>query len=584
MKIFIYARWSSLEQGRGSTLERQLDLCRRYCNGRGWTDAEVIKDEGRSAYTGANLTQGNLGKLTERLEQGLIPYGSVLIVEQLDRISRRPPMEVMNWISRVVNAGLTIVTANNNQIISKDELEHNQLGIVSIVFDACRGYAESKHKSDRVSDSWRIKREKLERGETIKKSGRCPAWLRLNPVINDFEQILDRVTIVQRIFQLSDAGIGRERIAAILNDERVEPWGVGNSKAEKWHASYIQKIRTNPAVLGEYQPHTKSRSDTKRQPAGEPISDYYPQIIDPVLFARVNRRKPKNAGRKGEISNLFSGLVRCAECGGMVVYRNKASAGAMRRNRKGDAIWKVSSDQTYLACGNYKSETRCRNKHFIRYRPLRDAVLDQVLHLALDDSFFAQAEHVGKIEQHLALKKRERDNLKARASRYLDAMGDDDDPDLRRKWREARAAVRGTEDELRKVERELVDAKGRVSPSEHLKRVASVRAELDDPDPARRLAARYRVMGALGEIVTLMQLMPDRSVRVILLGGAHAMDFDDQGHCLGIVSVLDQIEAGDHQMMRGVSRVELGKDDDENEHEAKRMVEQAIKRRKDLPG
>jgi hypothetical protein len=91
-------------------------------------------------------------------------------------------------------------------------------------------------------------------------------------------------------------------------------------------------------------------------------------------------------------------------------------------------------------------------------------------------------------------------------------------------------------------------------------------------------------MGALGEIVTLMQLMPDRSVRVILLGGAHAMDFDDQGHCLKVVSVLDQIEAGGHQMMRGVTRVELGKDDDENEREARRMVEQAIKRRRNRSG
>ena len=49
MYAFIYARWSSLEQGKGTTLTRQLEVCREYCKARGWVIAGELRDEGRSA-------------------------------------------------------------------------------------------------------------------------------------------------------------------------------------------------------------------------------------------------------------------------------------------------------------------------------------------------------------------------------------------------------------------------------------------------------------------------------------------------------------------------------------------------------
>lgn len=579
MDKIIYARWSSLEQGRGSTLERQLHVCREYCASRGWNDYRVLKDEGRSAYTGANLDHGELGRFTAQVEQGIIPFGSTLIVEQLDRISRRPAQEVLEWIFRVVRAGLTIITVNDRLEINQAELERNQFGIMMIVVNSYRAYSESKFKSERVGDAWRIKRDKLARGEDIKKSAQCPAWLELDRATNEFVEIPERVALVRRIFDLTDAGVGKERIAAMLNDEGIATWGRGKRAGVKWHASYIQKVTQSPTVLGEYQPCRKGRADATRVPVGEPIANYYPQIIDPVLFARVNRRKRPTQGRKGEIVNLFSGLVRCAVCGGGGVYINKASAGAAKRDRNGQPTYKVANDESYLVCANRKQSTACTNRHHIRYRKLRDAVLDAVLHRALDDSFFSQPEDVGKIESAIATKRRERDAMRQRAERFLDAMGDEDDPDLKVRWQEARNAARAIDAVIGQLEEQLIDARGAVSPAEHLSRVSNVRIAIDDEDPATRAAARSRVMEALAQVITSVSLQGDRTVRVILLGGAHAIEFDDQGNVLREAGVLKQIAEGDEQMLRGVTEFQTGDPDDDVLNQRNREnVEQVIRR------
>ena len=116
MKAIIYARWSSLEQSKGSSLERQMDICERFCLEQGWEVIDRLRDEGKSAYTGANLSEGELGTLTKRVENDLLREPTVLVVEQLDRISRLPPGQVIAWIQKVVGHGLTIATANDRLV------------------------------------------------------------------------------------------------------------------------------------------------------------------------------------------------------------------------------------------------------------------------------------------------------------------------------------------------------------------------------------------------------------------------------------------------------------------------------------
>ena len=81
----IYARFSSAQQERGSSIERQLELARAHIQRMGWTEVEVVMDKGRSAWKGDHLRQGNLGNLNKRIMAGEIAPGTVLLAEKLDR-------------------------------------------------------------------------------------------------------------------------------------------------------------------------------------------------------------------------------------------------------------------------------------------------------------------------------------------------------------------------------------------------------------------------------------------------------------------------------------------------------------------
>jgi DNA invertase Pin-like site-specific DNA recombinase len=78
MQAIGYARWSSLEQGHGSSLERQSAAIHSFCKSKGWDLIEQISDEGVSAYSGANINNGNLSNLVGRIERGLIPAHIVI--------------------------------------------------------------------------------------------------------------------------------------------------------------------------------------------------------------------------------------------------------------------------------------------------------------------------------------------------------------------------------------------------------------------------------------------------------------------------------------------------------------------------
>jgi hypothetical protein len=125
-----------------------------------------------------------------------------------------------------------------------------------------------------------------------------------------------KAKVVQLIFEMAANGLGKRLIARRLNQKKVPTFG----RAAHWGQSYVQKILSNRAVLGEYCPH-KGRS-RHRQPDGEPRLDFYPAIIAPDLWERAHRAiasrrttsqkgniTGKYAGQARHLNNLFQGLV-----------------------------------------------------------------------------------------------------------------------------------------------------------------------------------------------------------------------------------------------------------------------------------
>ncbi|XIA65751.1 recombinase family protein [Bradyrhizobium sp. TZ2] len=306
-------------QLKGDSRRRQLEASRQYAEANELDlakDAE-LEDIGVSAYTGANVRDGALGRFLEAVRAGSVKRGSYLIVESLDRLSREQVLTAQSLFLSIIQAGINLVTLMDGKVYKAGKVDLADL-ITSLVIMS-RAHEESATKSRRIGAAWKNKRIEAGRKPMTKW---CPAWLTLAPDRSGYLPIPERVEIVRQIFRNTADGIGMYSIANRLNKAKIPTFGGPNG----WHQSYVAKILANRAVLGEFQAHV--RAEGKRVPDGEPVKNYYPAIIRDDLFYQAQlgkaQRRGNGAGRKGAgFANLFSGIARCFYCRAPILFENK---------------------------------------------------------------------------------------------------------------------------------------------------------------------------------------------------------------------------------------------------------------------
>lgn len=385
-----YARFSTSRQAGGSSIERQLKLTREYCEKHNLTLDDSLTDEGLSAYRGDHTARGSLGRFMEAVEKGQVDRGTYLIVEALDRLSREAVRPALTQFLRIIDAGIKIVTLFDGRVYT-DSSESVEIDLIVAILNMSEAHKSSLSKSTRLKEAWNIKRASGARQTSI-----CPAWLSpirgRNGVGTTFTPN-SGAAVIQRIFREAASGIGSFSIAKRLNDDGILPLTgdkkhgkdhpkAGQSISNGWNRGRINQIIRSDAVLGWYQPH--KRDGKNRVPVGEPIKDYYPAIVSQSVVdrARANVSSRKFAGvgsgRKGEvISNLFSTVAKCAQCGNsmFLVARTKAS-GKPGRLRCSMAI---------------RNKTVCDSPVSIPYKRLetqflRDfKIIKQIVHLSSHD-------------------------------------------------------------------------------------------------------------------------------------------------------------------------------------------------------
>jgi hypothetical protein len=190
-------------------------------------------------------------------------------------------------------------------------------------------------KSERVGAAWQEKKDRARRGECQKNTQRMgdgrkaltrrlPAWVRLV----EGKLVLDdaKAAVVRKVFALAREGLGAGRIARALNAEPVPVLGRTTFKGRpvKWNETVVYSMLTSRATVGEYQPHRVSGG--KRTPAGPPLPDYYPRVIEREEFEQVQlllkARATVGRGRRGRHVNLFAGLLRDARTGGSLTAKH----------------------------------------------------------------------------------------------------------------------------------------------------------------------------------------------------------------------------------------------------------------------
>ncbi|MDR6831542.1 DNA invertase Pin-like site-specific DNA recombinase [Bosea sp. BE271] len=342
---YSYLRFSTPEQAKGDSFRRQMDMAERYAIQHGLTlDTKLrMTDEGVSAYRAKNVRQGALGRFLRAIDDGHVEDGSYLLVESLDRVSRASPWDAMPVFQQIINAGVTIVTLQDNRTWSREALRDNPYRIFESLLVMIRANEESETKSRRLKAVWDAKRRSA---STKAMTSRVPAWLRLEGKPASFVVDEQKAAVVVRIYEMTATGTGQHRIAETLNTEGVPCFGT----AAHWHRSYVKKLLANPAVIGTLVPHELIYEEGKRlRKAHEPVLGYYPPIVEEALFQRVQaQRMDKRAPsvRAGVVANIFGGLARCPLCSGTMTRVSKGATGRGGR--------------PYLVCARAKAGAGCR--------------------------------------------------------------------------------------------------------------------------------------------------------------------------------------------------------------------------------
>ena len=339
-RVYSYIRFSTTEQALGDSERRQLQAVRQFAKRQSMPFDESLRmtDRGLSGYHGAHRKKGVLGQFLKDVTAGLVPKGSILVVENLDRLSREGALKALRsilfelWDNEIV---LQTLSPEESYAQGCD----NDPKFLGLLLYLQRAQNESATKSERITRAWEQKR-KLAFESKTPLTGRAPAWLTLDKAKNQYIVDPQAATVIQLIFDLSLQGIGKERLAKKLNAEALWfPPKNAKRKSEGWRASYIAKILTNRAVIGEYQPHARQESRNagavvvKRLPIGDPIPGYFDAIVNPDTFAAVQLMRHKGkGGMTGKASNLFAGFVKCAYCGGSMHFQDKGKCRAFQKS------------------------------------------------------------------------------------------------------------------------------------------------------------------------------------------------------------------------------------------------------------
>lgn len=106
----IYARFSSAEQSKGYSLERQRTHGLQFATDKGWSVEKTITDEGRSAFHGANRLEGSALHEFELEARNGLHRGKVLVVENIDRLSRQGAKAAAQLIWGLNEHGVDVAT------------------------------------------------------------------------------------------------------------------------------------------------------------------------------------------------------------------------------------------------------------------------------------------------------------------------------------------------------------------------------------------------------------------------------------------------------------------------------------------
>lgn len=480
---YSYIRFSTVEQLKGDSLRRQLELSKSYAEKHGFQldESLTMRDLGLSAYHQTNIKRGELGVFLQAIKQGKVAAGSYLLVENLDRISRAKVWDALAPFREIIDAGVIIITLSDGVEYSLQSIEKNWTQLVMTMSIMHRSHEESLVKSKRLTAAWQNKLSLLP-SKIMTKA--IPSWLDI--VGDKFVINQSKADIIIELFDLVRKGYGLHMIERKFNSTGVPT--IGRSK--RWYRSYLIKILKGRSVLGEFQPMIGSGG--KRIPNGDPIPGYYPAIISEddyyaaqnALSVRTNKGGRKGAG----IANVFSGLCKCGYCGGTMRYENKGRT------------WQ------YLSCTNAKSGVGCKYVTWL-YDEFSDTILSKLA--AMDIDSVLQEGNSDKLRKKIESETAKLADVRKKLSRLIklaEQTEDDEVVALVERLNELQA-------EEKLIKETLLDLEEEVQlpflARKHFVQFKKLREALDSASGDDLINLRLRISTELKRLLTKIEIYPD---------------------------------------------------------------------------
>jgi DNA invertase Pin-like site-specific DNA recombinase len=327
-KAYSYLRFSTAEQAKGDSFERQFKLSKNYADLHGLELDQKLTfhDLGKSAFDGENLVHdvGKLAHFLECVKFDLIAKGSYLLVESLDRISRQGARKSIRILEDIVDGGINLVTLTDGKLYNTSNLDSDPFSLIFAILIFIRANEESQIKSTRLTSAWSNKRNQAV--ESLKPlTAKCPGWLRLNKKTNKYEVIPERGKLIKDIYRMAlEESMGHQKIANKITSDGIKPWG----KGKYWQKSYIAKILKNFQVIGVHTTYSQTNINGKIVKIKQNIIDnYFPAVVDYedfFLVQTINQNRLSTTSYSQQ--NMLASLAKCHICGATMTRKNPGNS------------------------------------------------------------------------------------------------------------------------------------------------------------------------------------------------------------------------------------------------------------------
>lgn len=352
-------------QGDSNSIVNQKNILSKYAKENGFKNLQYFVDDG---FSGTNFNRPSWNDLIALVEENKV---GTIIVKDMSRLGRDYLKVGFYTEVMFVEKNIRFIAINNG-IDSANQTDSDFTSFLNIINE---WFAKDTSKKIRA-----VMKAKGESGKHL--TTRPPFGYMKSPddktkwIVDD-----EAAQIVKKIFDLCLEGYGTSQIARILKDKKIlTPFSYWNSKGQSfkssenpynWSADTIAGIIEKKEYLGHtvnfktYKQSYKSKKKCTNPEEKQLIfENTHEAIIDIDTWERVqelrkNKRRPTRTGK----SNMFSGIVYCADCRQKLYYCTSKY---------------FESRQDHFVCSNSRKGKEECSTHFIRATILEQGVLEHL--------------------------------------------------------------------------------------------------------------------------------------------------------------------------------------------------------------